>query len=55
MFLDYKTLLEIWLIPGLNLTIVRGTGPRALRWDFMVNLLGISHYIYLGRFEMAYM
>ena len=30
MFLDEKTMLEIWLNPGLNLTIFRGTGPRAL-------------------------
>ena len=28
-FLDEKTMLEIWLNPGLNLTIFRGTGPRA--------------------------
>ena len=28
MFLDKKTLLKIWLNPGLNLTIFRGTGPR---------------------------
>ena len=28
MFLDEKTVLEIWLNPGLNLTIFRGTGPR---------------------------
>ena len=27
MFLDKKTLLKIWLNPGLNLTICRGTGP----------------------------
>ena len=26
-FLDKKTLLKIWLNPGLNLTIFRGTGP----------------------------
>ena len=26
MFLDKKTLLKIWLNPGLNLTIFRGTG-----------------------------
>ena len=29
MFLDTKTLLKIWLNPGLNLTIFRGTGPSA--------------------------
>ena len=28
MFLDKKTLLKIWLNPGLNLTIFRGTGPN---------------------------
>ena len=28
-FLDEKTMLEIWLNPGLNLTIFRGTGPGA--------------------------
>ena len=28
MFLDEKTVLEIWLNPWLNLTIFRGTGPR---------------------------
>ena len=27
MLLDEKTVLEIWLNPGLNLTIFRGTGP----------------------------
>ena len=27
-FLDEKTLLEIWHNPGLNLTIFRGTWPR---------------------------
>ena len=27
MFLDKKTLLKIWLNPGLNLNIFRGTGP----------------------------
>ena len=31
MFLDEKTVLEIWLNPGLNLTIFRGTGPRATK------------------------
>ena len=29
-FLDEKTVLEIWLNPGLNLTVFRGTGPRLL-------------------------
>ena len=28
MFLDKKTLLKIWLNPGLNLTIIRGIRPR---------------------------
>ena len=28
MFLVKKTLLKIWLNPGLNLTIFRGTGPN---------------------------
>ena len=28
MFLDDKNVLEMWLNPGLNLTIFRGTGPR---------------------------
>ena len=30
MFLDEKTMLEIWLNPGLNLTIFRGTRPRLI-------------------------
>ena len=30
LFLDEKTMLEIWLNPGLNLTIFRGTGPRLI-------------------------
>ena len=30
MFLDKKTLLKIWLNPGLNLTIFRGTWPRGV-------------------------
>ena len=29
-FLDEKTMLEIWLNPGLNLTIFRGTRPRLI-------------------------
>ena len=33
MFLDKKTLLKIWLNPGLNLSVFRGTGPRAIRFD----------------------
>ena len=31
MLLDKKTVLKIWLNPGLNLAIVRGTGPRSLK------------------------
>ena len=31
MFLDKKTLLKIWLNPGLNLTIFRGTEPSSFR------------------------
>ena len=31
MFLDKKTVLEIWLNPWLNITIFRGTGPRTLQ------------------------
>ena len=35
MFLDQKTLFKIWLNPGLNLSIFRGTGPRF--WgDFII-------------------
>ena len=30
MFLDEKTVLEIWLNLGLNLTIFRGTGPTII-------------------------
>ena len=30
MFLDKKTLLQIGLNPGLNLTIFQGTGPRVI-------------------------
>ena len=29
MFLDEKTVLEIWLNPGLNLTMFRETWPRS--------------------------
>ena len=32
MFLDKKSWLKIWLNPGLNLTIFRGTGPWYLRY-----------------------
>ena len=37
MFLDKKTLLKIWLYPGLNLTNFRGTGPRSLSVIFKSN------------------
>ena len=37
MFLDKKTLLKIWLNPGLNLTIFRGTGPWAYNLHFDVS------------------
>ena len=30
MFLGKKTLLKIWLNPGLNLTIFRGTEPSSI-------------------------
>ena len=30
MFLDKKTLLQIWLNPRFKLTFIRGTGPRYL-------------------------
>ena len=33
MFLDKKTLLEIWRNLGLNLTIFRGTGPSTFGFD----------------------
>ena len=31
-FLDKKMVLEVWLNPGLNLNIFRGTGPRTLHF-----------------------
>ena len=37
MFSDKKPLLQIWLYPGLNLTIFRGTGPRSLAVIFKSN------------------
>ena len=38
MFLDEKTVLKIWLNPGLNLTIFRGTGPGGLSiYDFKLS------------------
>ena len=41
MFLDKKTLLKIWLTPGLNLTIFRRTGPRVADTTSL-GLLGID-------------
>ena len=37
MFLDEKTVLEIWLNPGLNLTIFQETGPRVFVSLFIRN------------------
>ena len=39
MFLDRKTLLEIWLNPGLNLTIFRGTGPMTCIFLSLLSLV----------------
>ena len=39
MFLDEKTVLEIWLNPGLNLTIFRRTGPRCERVKVMFSFI----------------
>ena len=39
MFLDKKTLLKIWLNPGLNLTIFRGTWPWGLKLKKTLTLL----------------
>ena len=33
MFLDKKTVLKIWLNPGLKVTIVRGTGPCSAGYE----------------------
>ena len=41
-FLDEKTMLEIWLNPGLNLTIFRGTGPRCESVKVMFSLFFLS-------------
>ena len=42
MFLEKKTLLKIWLNPGFNLTIFRGTGPWRLWFGFgLIILRGI--------------
>ena len=42
MFLGKKALLKIWINPGLNLTIFRGTGPRlfTLNKKFQEKLVG---------------
>ena len=39
MFLDKKTLFKIWLNPGLNLTIFRGSGPPDRSLGSVVQLL----------------
>ena len=39
MFLDKKILLKIWLNPGFNLTIFRGTGPWRLWFGFGLIIL----------------
>ena len=36
MFTDKKTLHKIWLNPGLNLTIFRGTGPHS--YNYLVRM-----------------
>ena len=41
MFLDKKTLLKIWLNPGSNLTIIRGTGSSMV--DSQREWLEASH------------
>ena len=49
MFLDKKTLLKIWLNPGLNLTIFRGTWPWGLKLKKTLTLLhfGCVFYTYI--------
>ena len=42
MFLDEKTVLEIWLNPWLNLTIFRGTGPRGPCFVYVPARKGLS-------------
>ena len=49
LFLDKKTLLKIWLNPGLNLTTFRGTGPWRLsawfrRKDFYPLGYGLDNF-----------
>ena len=45
-FVDKKTVLKIWLNLGLNLTIIRGTGPRGKKlknnWPSAPNTSSLS-------------
>ena len=43
MFLEKKTLLKIWLNPGFNLTIFRGTGPWRLWFGFGLIILRVIY------------
>ena len=56
-FLDKKTLLKIWLNPGLNLTIFRGSKPWCL-WcsEFHSNLTvnRLMHSLILSRAHLIY-
>ena len=42
MFLDKKTLLKIWLYPGLNLTIFRGTGPGVISFSVIKEIRNVK-------------
>ena len=42
MFLDEKTLLEMWLHPGLNLTIFQGTGRAQGIFSLVIILVIIT-------------
>ena len=42
-FLDEKTMLEIWLNPGLNLTIFGGTGPWGIKSGFQCLCVFVCH------------
>ena len=42
MFLDKKTLLKIWLNPGLNLTIFRGTGPGVISFSVIKEIRNVK-------------
>ena len=46
MFLANKTLLTIWLNPGLNLTIFQGTGPALFIFQFSGRNTCQSHVSY---------